>query len=213
MIMKQRGFSSPPCLNCRLSQTTLWIKKVKLIIWGVQVTDCCGKSVISVFIHFVYWVTFVRKHTEISCQSLKNAFVSRLCFTDARRLWSMNIETVHARLRCSRRQQTAWKSKQKEKEMLALCCHPGLVAHCSMFAWYSHPQRRRSVKFVLAWPFHSPGTFTAPQYISKHRLSPSAVHSCIIVSTLPHPQFSACFFWGYFKYCLSLTLFGELQQQ
>lgn len=44
----------------------------------------------------------------------------------------------------------ARKYRQKEKEMLALCCHPGLVACCSMFAWCSHPQRRKSVKFVLA---------------------------------------------------------------
>lgn len=78
MIMKQRGFSSLPWLKRQLSQSTECSEKVKLIMRSGQVTGCCGKSVISVFIHFVLWVTIVRKLAKISCQSFANAFVGHL---------------------------------------------------------------------------------------------------------------------------------------
>lgn len=78
MIMKQRGFSSLPWLKRRLPQRTECPEKVKLIMQSGEVTDCCAKSVISVFIHFVLWVTIVRKCTKISCQWFANAFVGHL---------------------------------------------------------------------------------------------------------------------------------------
>lgn len=116
-----------------------------------------------------------------------------LCFYTQkmpRRLRSMNVQTVHAGLRSGRRQNNGKKIEAKRKGNVSPLLPPRSCCSSSMFAWCSHPQRRRSVKFVLAWPFHSAGTFTAPQYISKHLLSPLPVLSCIIFF---HPATSKLF--------------------
>lgn len=219
MIMKQRGFSSLPWLNRWLSQTTLCTEKVKLIMWDVQVTNCCGKSVISVFVHFVLWGTIVRKHIEISCQSFANAFVGHLFEVCAslkpRRLWSMNIQTVHAGLRCNRRQNNGMKIKTKRKGNVGpllpprSCCSLLYVCMVLTSSEAKVCQVCSGLTFSLSWNI----------YCSTIHIKTSTFPSvCTLLHHIFHPTTStlpllvSCFFWGCFNNCLSLTLFAEPQQ-
>lgn len=104
----------------------------------------------------------------------------------------MNVQMMHRGPQGGEKQNKA--EKRGKKGECNQCAATQLCA--SVFAWCSHPQWRSCAGFGLAWPFHSPGTFTALQYLSKHLLSPLPVQTPITFSVPAH----------LYSLCLLLTL-------
>lgn len=130
-------------------------------------------------------------------------------------LRSMNVlKTVHAGLRCGRRQNNGKKIEAKRKGNVSpllpprSCCSSLHVCMVLTSSEAKVCQVCSGLTFSLCRHIYS-----SPIHIKTSTFPIACTLLHHFFSTPPHPNFfPASFFWGSFNYCLSLTLFAEPQQ-